>query len=393
MIIAIDGNEANITSRVGVNQFAFEVLWGLNKLVGERAEMVDNDCRFIVFLQNIPLGDMPPESDYWRYEIFGPKQFWTWTGLVKRLYFGKPKPQLIFSPSHYGPGVSPVPSVISIMDLGFLRYSDQFIKKDYYQLKYWTHWSAKKAKKIIAISNFTKKDIIETYGIAPKKIVVAYPGWQKTKDEKKNGNEAKNRTIKVLRSKYRISGEYIFYLGTIKPSKNIEGLVDALGLARRSNPKSLKDLKLVISGKKGWLYETLFLKVRELGLQNNVVFTGYVSDEEAKTLMEGAEAFVMPSFWEGFGIPILEAMALGTPVICSNVGSLPEVAAKAAIFVNPHDISDISQAIVRVVTDKTMRNNLTKSGKERVRMFSWEKCSKIILNTLLDLARQNQDNL
>ena len=173
MLIAIDGNEANVKNRVGSNRFAFEVIWGIYR------EVKSEKLKFLVFLENEPLSDLPPETDWWKYEVFGPRKFWTWTGLVKRLYFGRPKPDVLFSPSHYGPGFSPIPFVVSIMDLGFLRWPEQFTKKDFYQLKYWTKWSVKRAKKVIAISNFTRRDIIKTYGVNPEKIVVAYPGYKK----------------------------------------------------------------------------------------------------------------------------------------------------------------------------------------------------------------------
>jgi len=382
LLIAIDGNEANIENRVGVNQFAFAVLWGIYKSKAKNKKLRVN--KFLIFLSGNPRTDLPPETKWWRYEVFGPKRFWTWTGLVKRLYFGKPKPNVLLSLSHYGPGFSPIPFVISIMDLGFLRFPKQFTKKDFFQLKHWTRWSVKKAKKIIAISKFTEKDIIKTYGVGSEKIVVAPLGFQKIKDEKLEAKEL-SKKLKTVKEKHGIGGNYILYLGTLKPNKNIEGLVDAYHVLY--SKLNVSSCKLVIAGKKGWLYQSIFEKVKQLGLENEIIFAGFVPDEEVPILMKGAKLFVMPSFWEGFGIPVLEAMDAGVPVVCSNAASLPEVAGEAALLVNPYNPRDIAEGIRSILTDQKLRQKLIEKGKEQVKVFSWEKCSKIILKTLLEVNK------
>ncbi len=365
MIIAIDGNEANVEKRVGVNRFAFEVLWGIYTTAGK-------SLKFLIFLSEKPKRDLPPETDWWQYEVFGPKRFWTWTGLVKRLYLGKPKPDVLFSPSHYGPAFSPIPFVISIMDLGFLQQAQQFTKKDFYQLKHWTKRSVKKASKIISISEFTKKDIVKTYGIDSEKVIVAHPGYKR------------HQALNAKHQTPNIPSDYILFLGTLKPSKNIEGLIKAFKIL--NTKYSILNTNLVIAGKKGWLYQSIFEKVKKLGLRDRVIFTGFVSDEEKEVLIKRAKAFIMPSFWEGFGIPILEAMAAGTPVVCSDRGALPEVVGDAAILVNPENPEDIANGIYKVLNDESIHRNLVKKGKERIKLFSWGKCSKIILTTLINIT-------
>jgi glycosyltransferase involved in cell wall biosynthesis len=376
MLIAIDGNEANITKRVGVNQFAFQTLLGIYRTLQERIKKREIKVR--VFLTNPPLDDLPPETDWWQYEVFGPKKFWTWTGLVKRLYVGKPKPDVIFSPSHYGPLLSPVPSVVSIMDLGFLRWPDQFTKKDFFKLQHMTKLSAKKAKKIITISEFSKKDIVDTYNLAEEKVVVAYPGFKKVKGEK-----LKVKSDKEVLKKYNINSKYILYLGTLKPSKNIDGLIKAFNLLNTNY--ELPATKLVIAGKKGWMYEDLFDLVKKLNLEDKVIFTGFVDDLEVTPLMSAAEVFVLPSYWEGFGIPALEAMGAETPVVCSKRGSLPEVVSKAALLVNPDNHDEIAEKISEVLTKSKLRQKLIKSGRNRVKKYSWKKCSDKILNSLVNI--------
>jgi len=302
MIIGIDANEANIKNRVGINQFAFETMWGIYRKVKSGRGKDNKNLKFLIFLQEKPLKDFPPESEWWQYEVFGPKKFWTWTGLIKRLYFGKPRPDIFLSLSHYGPGFSPIPFVITVMDLGFLHFPRQFTKKDLYQLKYWTYWSVKRAAKIITISHFSKKDIIETYHINSKKVVVAYPGFKKTQNLKLK-TQNYNLELKNLKQKYKIKKDYLLYLGTLKPSKNIEGLIKAYKIL--IDKYQLPEIDLVIAGKKGWFYENIFKLVKQLNLEDRVIFTDFISDGEVPILMAGAKVFVMPSFWEGFGIPVL----------------------------------------------------------------------------------------
>ena len=157
MIIGIDGNEANIEKRVGSNQYAFELLRALKDL--------KSGDSFYIYLREQPLPDMPREDNNWHYKVFGPKKFWTQWRLPLELYFGKTKPQVFFTPGHYSPRWSPVPTVISIMDLGYLKFTEQFTKKDLYQLTAWTERSVKSASHIFAISESTKNDIIKAYKI------------------------------------------------------------------------------------------------------------------------------------------------------------------------------------------------------------------------------------
>jgi glycosyltransferase involved in cell wall biosynthesis len=375
MLVAIDGNEANIDKRVGVNQFAFQIIWHLFHLK-EQNHPQTKDIEFVIFLSDQPKKDFPPQKDWWQYEVFGPKKFWTWTGLVKRLYFGKPQPDILFSPSHYGPLFSPVPNITSIMDLGFLRWPEQFTKKDFNQLKHWTRISAKKADKILAISEFTKKDIIDTYNISSRKIKVIYPGFENT--------ATKTKSIKKIKEKYKIKNDYLLYLGTLKPSKNIDGLIKAFNSLIENN--KLENTQLVIAGKKGWLYDQIFDLTKQLNLKDKIIFTGFVEESEIEPLMANAQCFTLPSFWEGFGIPALEAMAANTPVVCSNRGALPEVVGQAAVLVDPDDPKEIAQGIDKLLSNKKLQQDLIELGQKQVDKYSWEKTAKqtleLIINTL-----------
>lgn len=371
MLIGIDGNEANIKNRVGSNQYAFELLKALRQKESDRRH------EFLIYLKEDPRADLPKETKWWKYRVIKPAKLWTQWRLPLDLYIHRPRPDVFFSPGHYAPRWCPMPLVISIMDLGYLHFPEHFTKPVYYQLKNWTERSIKDADHILTISEATKRDIIKKYNVSQNRITVTYPGYRKRKAQ---SEKRKNEDVK---RKYKISGDYILFLGTLKPSKNIEGLLEAYKLLAISD-KLLASL--VIAGKKGWMYEQIFKKVKELGLEKKVIFTGFVPEEDISSLIKEAKIFVMPSFWEGFGIPAVEAMAMGTPVVAGNAGSLPEVIGGAGILIDPHDARDIAKGIKEALEDKSLYNRLRKNGIERAKEFSWQKCAQKTLETLENVA-------
>jgi glycosyltransferase involved in cell wall biosynthesis len=267
--------------------------------------------------------------------------------------------------THYAPRWSPIPTVVAIMDLGFIKSPEQFTTKDLNQLKSWTRYSVLQASKVIAISQHTKKDLIWAYNLNPEKIAVTYLGYDLSLFKP-------TRKPSVLK-KYGISEPYFLFLGSLRPSKNIEGLIHAFVLGNFTQ-------NLVISGKKGWMYDHIFSLVSTLKISNRVVFTGYVDEDEVPVLMTHADGFAMPSFYEGFGIPVLEAMACGTPVVISNVSSLPEVAGSAGIYVDPLKPASIQSGLLKAIGSE--RQSYIKSGLAQVKKFSWETCARQTLSVL-----------
>lgn len=372
MIIGIDGNEANIEKRVGVNVYAFELLWSIWRIRKEWSKK----HRLIVYLKNQLLDDMPPEVEGYQYRIVPGGGLWILTKLVPRLMFGREeRPKVFFSPSHYIPILAPVPKVCSIMDLGYLEFSGQFRKRDYWQLRLWSAISILQSKAVIAISQSTKEDIVRHYPSSSGKVFVTPLAYDK---EKYNTHVSLGRVARAKR-RYTIVGEYILFLSTLKPSKNVEGLLKAFGSARDMFP----GIKLVIAGKKGWLFDPIFEKTKKLGLEKEVVFTGYVFEEDKPALLAGARVFVLPSYWEGFGLDVLSAMACGVPVVVSDVGSLPEVVGSAGILVDPNSPESICGGIIKVLSaDSVGYNRLIKEGLNRVKKFSWEKTARETLKVI-----------
>ena len=363
MNIGIDGNEANIKEKVGVNTYAFELLWALSKLQ-EESEL---SHRLIVYLKNEPLADMPKETQNFKYKVIPGDRLWILTKLTPSLFFDNQKPDIFFSPSHYVPIISPMPRICSIMDLGYLEYSAQFAKKDFWQLKVWTAISIFVSKSIIAISNSTKQEIVRRYSFATNKIhaiPLAYDSSQFNMD-------ISDADVRRVKKRYAIVDDYVLYLGTLKPSKNIESLIQAFS---KLQPKNTK---LVIAGKKGWMFDSIFQKVADLGLTDKVIFTDFVSETDKPGLIKGAKVFVLPSYWEGFGLDALNAMAAGVPVVVSNIGSLPEVVGQAGILVDPKNIDSIASGINGVISaTKEKYNSIVKLGLLQAKKFSWEKTAR-----------------
>lgn len=371
MIIGIDGNEANVKNRVGVNVYAYDILCSVYQLQNKG----ETDHRLIVYLKNLPLSDLPKETKLFRYKIIPGGRVWILTRLMPYLFMSDEKPDVLFTPSHYVPPFSPIPTVCSIMDIGYLKFSGQFKKLVFWQLKYWTAISIFVSKAIIAISNSTKNDIVRHYPFASKKVYVTHLAYDK---ERFNLNISKE-DVRRIREKYHIVGDYILFLSTLKPGKNVEGLLEAFKMVNSQWPM----VKLVIAGKKGWLYEPIFKKVKELEIEKDIIFTDFVPEEDKPALFAGAKVFVLPSFWEGFGLDVLNAMAVGTPVVASNAGSLPEVVREAGVLVSPESIESIAAGIKKVLSmNEVEYNKLVERGIMRVKKFSWEETARETLRIL-----------
>ncbi|HEC88422.1 MAG TPA: glycosyltransferase family 1 protein [Thermoplasmata archaeon] len=224
----------------------------------------------------------------------------------------------------------------------------------------------KTADRIIAVSNNTKRDLISYLGISEEKIEVIYEGVSKQyKPLDKN-------EVKIFKKKYHLEEPFILYVGSFLPHKNIPALIKAF--YKLKNQYQIKN-KLVLCGKKEKLTYILKL-IKRLNLQKDIIFTRYIPTRELPYLYNAADLFVYPSLYEGFGLPPLEAMACGTPVITSNTSSLPEVVGDAGIMIDPHDVDELTKTIYEVLTDEKLRKELSNKGLKRVKKFSWEKTAK-----------------
>ncbi len=252
--------------------------------------------------------------------------------------------------------------VTTIHDLSFLRWPETVHPKVLKAQKGRLKWVEKEAEAVIAISKATKKEIVELTEIPEAKITVIYEGLPTDV-----GNfQFSNFQFSKIKKKYNIENKYILAMGSQAPRKNIEKLIKAFSMIQLSNGSIAKNLKLVVAGR---------YKTKEK-LPNGVITTGFLDREELLGLMREAMAFVYPSLYEGFGLPILEAFGLKTPVVTSNCSSMAEIADKAAVLVDPKSVESIAEGIKKIIENKKLRNDLIKKGKERLKNFSWQKTAK-----------------
>ena len=370
MLIGIDGNEANVAARVGVGQYAYNLLVNLSK--------IDSKNQYIIYLKDEPAADFPKSNKNWEYRVFGPQKLWSRFALPLYLFFQNEKLDLFFSPSHYSPLFCPCPTIPTIHDLGYLQFKSQFTKKDLYQLVNWTKTSIKKAKHIITVSQFSKDEIIKTYKTAPSKISIAYNGVD-------TPPQINSKTQKEILSSYDLkSNNYYLYLGTLKPNKNIPFLVRSFSLFLRSNINDRRS-KLVIAGKKGWLFNEIFQTVKEEGIENQVIFTDFVDETQKWTLYQHAICSILPSTYEGFGIPAIESMKIGTPVIASTIPPLKEVIQDAGLFIDPQNENDLVKKMVDISNPKT-RQTYSVLGKTQADKFTWVNTTKSVLQVFEKLV-------
>jgi len=344
MLIGIDGNEANTNSRVGVGQYAYNLLLNLQK--------IDKDNQYIIYLKDTPVIDMPKANDNWQYIVFGPKKLWTKFALPIHLLLQKPKLDIFYSPNQYLPSFCLCKTIATIHDLGYLSFKDQFTKKDLYQLINWTRQSINKASRLIAVSEFTKNEISKIYKYPKNLIQVAYNGVTPPKN--------------IQKSKLFIQKPYFLYVGTLKPNKNISYLIESFS--------KTKNVYLIIAGKKGWLYEDIFAQVKKLKLEKRVLFTGFISENDKWYLYKNAIATVIPSLYEGFGIPAIESQIVGTPVIASTIPVFKEILGNSAILTD-----NLSENLNSPIDKKFIKLGIQNSSK-----FTWDNTAHSVIKCFYD---------
>jgi glycosyltransferase involved in cell wall biosynthesis len=270
--------------------------------------------------------------------------------------------------------------IVTARDIAFYKIPELFPRMQRAKARIAARSLFKKADLIITTSKNSKKDLADLFKIEPEKISVIYNGIDERFFEK-----APQEEIKKVKNKYKIRGKYLLFLSTIKPLNNLTRLITAFSqiknkLNKSSNKNPKEKYSLVLAGKDGWLAKEIHQIAKNLGIKKDVIFTGYVPPEDLNSLFGGAELFVFPPVYEEFGAPILEAMADGTPVIASNVSSIPEIANGAAKLIDPYDVKGIGKAILNLISNKPEQEKLIKKGLVQAKKFTWQKCAEETLN-------------
>lgn len=282
---------------------------------------------------------------------------WPWQARRDKL-------DLLHSMAFALPRLLPGPAVVTIYDLSFMRYPDSFPALQRRYLSGETAHACRRARRIITISESGRRDVAEFFGVSPERVDVVVPGCDAAYGPRPPDEVA------AFRRRHALPERFLLHVGTLQPRKNIPLLLDAL--ARLDRP----DARLVLVGGKGWLYEDIFARVVALGLTERVRFAGYVADEELPLWYNAATALVFPSLYEGFGMPIVEALACGTPVVAADTSSLPEAGGTAALYFEPGDAEVLAGCLAQVFDDDALRERTGHAGPAQAARFSWARAGQ-----------------
>lgn len=395
MTIGIDASRSNEAEKRGTEWYAYHII--------QHIKRIDHKNKYVLYSIDRLQGGLEHLPPNFSSRVLRSITDILWTQFRLSLEMLIKPPDILFVPAHTIPLIHPPKTVVTIHDLGFEHFPELYKKipigpkniliRTLLEVgsrivtlgKYgnseldYQRWSVRfgvrHASHIISISEFTKQDIIQRYGVDPQRITVIPHGFD-AGDYRPVGKDEtpQDQDIQKLRP-------YMLFVGSVELKKNISGLLEAY---RQYREKPESKLKLVIAGKPGYGYDEFVRQAQSYpaDIRNDIHFAGWVPEKKAIELYRFANLFVFPSFFEGFGIPIIQAMACGVPVVCSNLTSLPEVAKNAAFLVDPRHHGDIAAAISKVAGNSRLRSSLIRKGLRRAKDFSWEQSAKMTLAVL-----------
>lgn len=286
-----------------------------------------------------------------------------WEQFIQPIALRRAGIELLHALAFAGPVASSIPWLATVYDLSFVHFPQLFNRANRIYLTWAVRHAVRQARRIIAISASTRRDLIELFGASPERVVVVYCGVDPAFTVARN-----EPALAELRARHNLPAKMILHVGTIEPRKNLARLIHAFARAKRA---AHLPHQLVLVGARGWKYAEVDAAIEQAGVANDVRFAGYVPQDELPLWYQAAELFVYPSLYEGFGLPPLDAMASGVPVITSNAASLPEVVGEAALQIAPTDLDALTDAIVRVLTESNLRAQLIERGMRQAQKFSW----------------------
>ncbi len=278
-------------------------------------------------------------------------------------------------PSFFPPVLNGIPIVYTLHDLSLIKHREKHPRERVWFADIFFKRRLPRAAHVITVSDFTRSEAIEELGLAPHRVTTVHLA------QKEIFHPRPQPEIRSMLAYRGWPAEYVLFVGTLEPRKNLQLLIRALSMLR-------SDIPLLLAGWSGWGDRSWWDEIERLGLKKRVILTGYVDELSLARLYAGASAFVYPSFYEGFGLPVLEAMASGCPVICSNCASLPEVAGGGAIQVGPHDPEALAHSLEKVLYDSDLRSGLVAAGLQRAGLFSWKKAASETLDIFRMVARR-----
>ena len=363
MNIAIQAADLDHSRIDGTRVYILNLLKQFGRLDPDSEFLIYHKCDFNPELK-------PPEFPNYRVKKIYAPYFWTQLRFALEMF--RTKPDALWMPMHNLPFFHPKKSqsIVTIHDLAFKHFPESFPRFDLLKLNFLTDLAVRRADKLIAISEATKKDILETYPeVKAEKIRVIHHGFDPEVYALPRNSEKET----ALKKQLGIAGRYILYIGAIQPRKNLKILIEAFNLLKSQGND---DLQLVLAGEIAWLSENTVKLAERSPNRADIKMPGKLKFGDLGHLCRGASVFVFPSLYEGFGIPVLEAMAARVPVICARNSSLPEVGGDACLYFDAHNAGKLAEQISSVLGDENLRQALVAKGLERTKKFSWEKCAR-----------------
>jgi glycosyltransferase involved in cell wall biosynthesis len=345
----------------------------------QRLPEADPELRLTLFTAHPP-AELPPAIGVRRPRWNTDRPVWriVWEQLALPVAVRRAQADVLHATAFVAPIARSGPTVITIYDVSFALFPQLFRGFNQTYLRMGTRWSARHAQRIIVISECARRDVHRLYGVPFERITVAYPGVDETLQP------ADPDRVQQFRRAKNLPDKFLLYLGTLEPRKNLPMLVRAFAQLKREHPEAV----LVLAGGLGWLADELFAAIQACGVKDSVLLPGYVAAEEKALWYAAATAFVFPSLYEGFGMPPLEAMACGTPLVTSNAASLPEVVGEAGVTLAPDDVGGWTAALRQVWSNDTYRAELANRGLRQARQFTWHSTSRQIAQAYHDALNQ-----
>lgn len=366
MVIGIEAERANASQKTGVEHYAKQLILHLAQ--------IDHENSYVLYLRTQPEEWFLNLPVNFKVKVMPFPLFWTQIRLSFEMLLHKV--DVLMIPASALPLIHPKNSVVTIHDLAWKFYPETFTWFTRNFLDWSTGFAARNAKTVIAVSEATKKDLVKFYKINSEKVVVVHHGYEKTVHSKQytvdNEKEKANLKIKNQKLKITVPDSFVLFLSTLQPRKNLHGLIEAFVELKKEQPELPH--KLVVVGKPGWKFEGILKKIEEN--KDYVIYLNHLNEDDKALVLSRAELMVLPSFYEGFGMTILEAFEAGVPIATANISSMPEVAGEAAVYFDPHKVVEIKNAIKQVLLDKSLQESLIAKGRERLKVFSWEKAAK-----------------
>lgn len=360
MKIGIDASRAFSPQRTGIEEYSYQIIKHLmDKLDGHQVILYVRKNQKIEF-------DLP---ERWSTKVINFPRLWTQIGLSLEML--RHPIDVLFVSGHILPVIHPKRSIVTIHGLEYEMVPEAYSTLERLYMGFFIKKSCKWASRIIAVSKNTKNDLMNLYRIPEEKIFVVYEG-------------VSNDQKIVIKEHYKKYRPYLSFIGRLEKRKNIEGIIEAFNILKK---KYKVPHKLILAGQEGFGYSDITRKIGKSKFKSDIILPGYVSEEEKYAILVGADVFLFPSYYEGFGLPILEAQSVGTPVITSNLSSMPEVAEESALLVPPEETGMIAEKIHELIADNDFRNAIIEKGKNNVEKFSWARCASLTAQHITGISK------